>query len=152
MIYFFHRRRFVQCFINKVLHFDITITSRTENEHAILKRQLNSFNENLKTVVNDINLLLTNKLDDHFIVINEVKNRFSIKFRKSIFQQLIVYVFFYALRKIAEQYFLLMDKSTAIRFCIHAFIIIMRFSCSHKIQKRMYEIANVILLKDVHSH
>jgi hypothetical protein len=33
-----YRRRFIKCYINQMLHFDITITSRDEDAHAILKR------------------------------------------------------------------------------------------------------------------
>ena len=94
MIYFFHRCCFVRCFINQVFHFDITITSRVEDEHSILKHQLSSFNEDFKTVMNDINLLLKNELNDHFIAVKEIKNRFFMKFRKSIFQQLIAHISF----------------------------------------------------------
>jgi hypothetical protein len=32
-----YRRRFIKCYINQMLHFNITITSRDENVHAVLK-------------------------------------------------------------------------------------------------------------------
>jgi hypothetical protein len=57
-----YRRRFIKCYITQMLHFDITITSRDEDFHAILKRQLSKFTDDLKTIMNDINLMLINKL------------------------------------------------------------------------------------------
>jgi catabolite regulation protein CreA len=135
-----------------VLHFDTTTISRAEEEHAVLKRQLRFSTEDLKTVIDDINLLLTNEAHDHLIAINEVKDRFLMRLRKSIFQQLTAYVSSYALRKIADQYSLLIDRSTTIFSCTRAFTTSIRLSCSHKIQQRMYETDESLLLKDVHSH
>ncbi len=56
-----YRRRFIKCYTNQVLHFDTTVTSRGEDEHAVLKRQLESSIDDLKTVMNEINLLLINE-------------------------------------------------------------------------------------------
>jgi hypothetical protein len=56
------RERFVKCFTNRVLHFDTITTSRDESDHAVLKRRLRSFIEDLKTMMNDISLLLINEL------------------------------------------------------------------------------------------
>jgi hypothetical protein len=57
-----YRRRFIKCYINQMLHFNITITSRDENIHAILKRQLDKFTNDLKTIMNEINFLIINEL------------------------------------------------------------------------------------------
>jgi hypothetical protein len=42
------------------MHFDNIVISRIENSHVALKRQLEFFIEDLKTVVDDIDLLLRN--------------------------------------------------------------------------------------------
>ena len=34
----FYRRRFLKCYTNQVLHFEIIITFREKDNHAILKR------------------------------------------------------------------------------------------------------------------
>jgi hypothetical protein len=55
------RRRFVTYYMNKILHFEIIINFRDENDHALLKRRLETFIEDLKTMINDVNLLSMNK-------------------------------------------------------------------------------------------
>ncbi len=56
-----YRRHFIKCYINQVLHFDTTMTSRDEDFHAILKQQLSKFIDDLKTIINDINFMSINK-------------------------------------------------------------------------------------------
>jgi hypothetical protein len=80
-----YRRRFVKCYTNQILHFDITVTSRDEKAHAVLKRQLESFIDNLKTVIDEINLLLINEQRNYLIDINDAKLRYSIELRKLVF-------------------------------------------------------------------
>ncbi len=145
-------RQFVTCFINKFLHFDIIVISRSENDHAILKRQLRSSSKDLKIVINEIKFLLNNQLHDHLIAFEEARTRFSSILRsKSIFRQLIIFVSSYALKKINEQYDLMINQFTILSACTNIFIIIMRLSCAHKIQERMWE-TKCLLLKDVHTH
>ncbi len=92
-----YRHRFVKCYINQILHFDIIVTSRDEKAHAMLKRQLESFTENLKTVMNEINLLLINEQHNYLIDINDAKLRYLIELRKFVFDQLISFVIFVVL-------------------------------------------------------
>lgn len=150
--YISFRQRFVKCWTNKVRHFETTTTSRGESEHAVLKKQLSTFNENLKTVVDDIILLLINELHNHLIVINSIKNRYSIDLRKSIFQRLASRVTLFAIRKMLRQYLLLIEYSTIIKACTNTFTIVIDLPCSHRIQKRLYGEKGVLLLKNVHSH
>jgi hypothetical protein len=56
-----YRHRFVKCYINQILHFDIIVTSRDEKAHVMFKKQFESFIDNLKTMINEINLLLINE-------------------------------------------------------------------------------------------
>ncbi len=56
-----YRRRFIKCYINQMLHFNITITSRDKNVYAILKRQFDKFTNDFKTIMNEINFLLINE-------------------------------------------------------------------------------------------
>jgi hypothetical protein len=86
------RERFVKCFTNRVLHFDTITTSRDEDGHAVLKRRLESFTEDLKTVMNDISLLLTNEHHNHLLAFEEAKIRFFMILRAFIFQQVRSYV------------------------------------------------------------
>jgi hypothetical protein len=148
-----YRRRFVKCYTNQVLHFEITVISREEGEHAVLKRQLGSSTEDLKTVIDEISLLLMNEVQNHTLVLTDAQMRHSMKLRKSVFDQLRAFITLYVLRKMLDQYKLLTERSTALLACIRSFITIIDLFCSHKIQKRVYERKNEsLLLKDVHLH
>ncbi len=146
-----YRRRFVKCYINQVLHFDTTMTSRDESEHAVLKRQLKSSIDDLKTMMNEINLLLINEHHNYLIEMKEAKMRYFIELRKFIFDQLTSFVTSTALWKILSQYKRLIECFTIISACIRIFITIIELSCSHKTQNRMYE-EECLLIEDVHSH
>jgi hypothetical protein len=133
------------------LHFDITVTSRDEGAHALLKRQLEKSIDDLKTVVNDINLMLINERQNHRINLDENRIRYPMKLRKPIFQQLASFVINVALKKMNSQYQMLVEQSTVMSRCTNVFIIITGLSCNHRIQKRLYQ-EESILLEDVHSH
>ena len=49
------RHRFVRCYTNQVTHFDIIVTSRDEEAHAVLKKQLNTSTDDLKTMMTSAN-------------------------------------------------------------------------------------------------
>jgi hypothetical protein len=146
-----YRRRFIKCYTNQILHFDITMTSRDESAHALLKRQLEKSIDDLKTIMNNINLMLINERQNHRINLDENRIRYSMKLRKSIFQQLTSFVINVALRKMNSQYQMLVKRSTVMSRCTNVFIIIIELSCSHRIQKRLYQ-EKSILFEDVHSH
>jgi hypothetical protein len=99
------------------LHFDIIITSRDEGGHAVLKRKLESSSEDLKTMIDSVNLLLINQHHDYLLSLKEQKVRYSLDLRKKIFQQLVSHISHYALRKISVQYDLLTERSIAIESC-----------------------------------
>jgi hypothetical protein len=146
-----YRRRFVKCYTNQVLHFDTTVTSRGEGGHAVLKRRLRSSMSDLKTMMNDINLMLVNEHHNYLIEMKKARMRYSIELRRSIFDQLVSYVTSIALWKILSQYKKLIEHFTVISACIKIFIIIIELPCSHIIQKRLYDEGS-LLIEDVHSH
>ncbi len=146
-----YRRRFIKFYTNQVLHFDTTMTSRDEDEHAVLKRQLRSSIDDLKTMMNEINLLFINEQHNYLIEMKEAKMRYSIELRKLIFEQLTSFVTSTVLWKILSQYKRLIECLTIISACIEIFITIIGLPCSHKLQDRMYE-EGCLLIEDVHSH
>jgi hypothetical protein len=150
-IYIANCRHFAKCFIDKILHFETTSTSRDEDEHVVLKKQLSFSFDDLKIVIDEINLLLTNELHDYLLKLKDNKIRFSMHLNKSIYSQIVVYVSRHAIKKINTQYNLLTNWSTALSRCIEIFIIIIDLFCSHKIQQRMYENER-LLMKNVHFH
>jgi hypothetical protein len=145
------KHRLIKCYINQVLYFNITTTSRDESEHAILKRRLRFSIEDLKMMINDINLLLTNEFHNHFLIIENAKIRFFMNLRKFIFQQIVLYVVFDVLKIILDQYDFFMQRFTILSFCTHVFIIIIDLSYNHKIQERLYD-EDFILFEDIHNH
>ena len=147
----FYRRRFLKCYINQVLHFETITIFRGKGSHAVLKRQLKSSTDDLKTVINAIKLLLTNQTHEHTLVIAAAKIRFFSDLRFSIFQQLVAYITVYALRKIAAEYKKIIEFTTALLVCTENFIASTGLPCSHKIQNRMFD-DKTLKLKDVHLH
>jgi hypothetical protein len=127
------------------------MTSREEEKHVVLKRQLESSTKNLKTVMNEINLLFINEHHKHVLALADEKIKFSTALRKFVFNQLKAHITHYAIRKIVTQYDLLIEKFIVIDLCIRTFIIIIELSCNHKIQNRLFN-EESLLLKNVHSH
>ncbi len=104
-IYIIHyQRRFERFFINQILHFDIIITLKKEKTHAILKRNLMIFIDDLKTMIKNLHLLLINQRHNHVIKFENVKMSFSMKCRLDIFRNISAYVILNALRKISNKY------------------------------------------------
>ncbi len=68
------------------------MTSRDENEHVVLKLRLKSSMNDLKTMMNNMNLMFINEHHNYLIEMNETKMRYSIELRKSIFDQFVSYV------------------------------------------------------------
>ncbi len=134
-----------------MLYFKIIIISRDEDDHAMLKRQLRSLTQDLKNVLNKIKLLLINQLHDYKLTFEVAKILFFIELRKSIYDQLVVFVALNVLRNIAEQHDLLIEQSTVLSFGSRVFFIITRLSCLHTVQKPLFNDER-LLLKDVYSY
>ena len=112
-----YRHHFIKCYTNKVLHFETTTTSRGEGGHAVLKRQIGSSSEDLKTMIDGIVLLLTNELHNYIIAFEEVKSRYPLDLRKKVFNQLAAHVTPYAIRRILTQYDILTERTTMLGPC-----------------------------------
>lgn len=82
-----HKRRFVKFFTDRILHVGTTSTSRGEGAHAVLKRQLVVSTDDLKTVVDNLNLLLSNQRHDHLIAFEKAKMRYPKNLRVDIFSK-----------------------------------------------------------------
>jgi hypothetical protein len=146
-----YRRRFVKCYTNQMLHFDTIVTSWDENKHVVFKRRLRSLMNDLKIMMNDINLIFVNEHHNYLIEMKKTRMRYSIELRKSIFDQLVSYVISIVFWKCLSQYKRLIEHLTVISACIKIFIIIIELSCSHIIQKRLYD-EERLLIENVHSH
>jgi histone-lysine N-methyltransferase SETD2 len=146
-----YHRRFVKCYIDQILHFETTMTSRNKDEHAALKRHLEISIENLKIVTESIKLLLINQTHNQVLALNNVKLRYSAHLRKLIFKQISAFVISTVINLMLFQYQLLTKRLIAFSRCTNTFIKTMRLSCNHRMQKRMYAQKNV-LIENIHFH
>jgi hypothetical protein len=65
-----------------MLHFEIIIISRDEDDHVVLKRQLESSFEDLKTMINDNNFLLMNEYHNYLLKLKKQKIRYFLNLHK----------------------------------------------------------------------
>ncbi len=120
------------------MHCETTMSFHNEIKHAQVKLHLKTSTDDLKTMINNINLMLKNQIHNHLSAWDENKIRFSTECRKLIFQQLTAFVNSYVIKQIMSQYQFLTKRSIVLSSCVDIFIIIMSLFCSHKIQKRLY--------------
>ena len=132
-----------------MLHFDNVTTFRAKEGHSAIKRQLRFSIDDLKTVIDNIDLLLKNQLQKYRIVMNEAKSRISHHIRISILRDLIIKMSSFALRQILKQYHRIADENLLSR-CINIFKNIMRLSCAYIMQQRLHESFNQLTLADIH--
>ena len=149
--------RFCKYATNKVLHFGITTTSRVEGMHRVLKRYLKFSTGDLMTVVDKIELMLTNQYKDYFAKLATAKRDLAWEFQATVFRGVVGHVTPYALWKIHDQYRKLKDatKAEPLPACTHTFSRTMGLPCSHVIELRMNAVDEElgrILLTDVHPH
>lgn len=91
------KSQFVQCYANQKLYFETIVMSRKEEAYAALKQNLDISTNNLKIVMNNINLLLKNQRHNYLIAFDEAKMHFLIKLQINIFRNLLTFVTPYAL-------------------------------------------------------
>ncbi len=163
------RRKFIKCYIDKLLHFNNIATSHVEEEHWIVKQRLQfstderEFNDiescwsdadDLMIIIDKLNLLL---LDQHYNYVQKLKKaktRLSFELRLSIFRDLTVFVTLHALRQMYQQYKHLTVELMMIVTCTSTFTRTTKLICAHEIQNCMYDRASddTLKLKNIHSH
>ncbi len=144
-------RKIIKCYINKIRHFFIISTSRSKNAHRVLKHNLNFFIDDLKMMMNNIEILLMNQRKEYATKFDETKMRVSFDLKISSFKNLLSHVIFYTLRMIFNQY-VLIDQSNHSIVCTHFWIIVSSLSCNHLIKNRIKTSTKILLLENVHQH
>jgi hypothetical protein len=144
-------RKIIKCYINKIRHFFIISTSRSKSAHRVLKYNLRFFIDDLKMMMNNIEILLMNQRKEYATKFDETKMRVSFDLKISSFKDLISHVTFHALRMIFNQY-VLIDQSNHSFVCTHFWIIVSNLSCSHLIKNRIRSSTKILLLENVHQH
>ena len=113
------------------------------------------FVNNFKIVINKLKLFFKRRWHIYNQVFEKSKVCLFDKFRGlSIFRDVIVFVTFFVIFQIFEQYKRLCCEFTIISTCINNFNKIMKLSCAHKIQKRWYNRVSdkVFKFKNFHFH
>ncbi len=144
-------RKIIKCYINKIRHFFIISTSRSKSAHRVLKHNLKFFIDDLKMMMNNIEILLMNQRKEYATKFDETKIRVSFDLKISSFKDLISHVISHALRMIFNQY-VLIDQSNYSSVCTHFWIIVSNLSCSHLIKNRIRSSTKILLLENVHQH
>ena len=147
-----HKRRFVKCFIDQMLHFGITVTFKREGTYAILKRNLLHSTGDLKTMIDNLDFLMINQRHDYLIAFKEAKVRYFMNLKIEAFRNITAYVTLYALRKILGKYKRLTNASTILFFCIKTFSSILKFSCDHMIHDRLKKSNDFVDLNSRETH
>ena len=107
---------------------------------------------NLKLIIDKIDLLFINQQNDYLIDFEKIKMRLFKILRQSIFRDLIEYVILYALQKIYTKYKALTNVSNVFFRCSKTYTIKSDLLCNYVISKLMFNFSDVLKLKNVHSH
>ena len=162
------KKKFVAFWTNQHLHFNNWATSRGESNNGKLKRQLGgssigtglnqcgpyvanpSVVGDLKTVVDAIDVMLTNERQSYQIAINEARIRLPIHVKKPIFRDLCGKVSPFALKQMLPHYLKVVNHT--MKPCTKFFTTTMGLSCANIMEQHMADGAGVLRLDGIHSH
>lgn len=152
-----YRRKFVACWTDKILHFGNVATSRVEGAHWALKRNLLSSIGDLKTVVDAINILLSNQRQEHLGALERAKCRLPIELRHRWLRNVIAYVTPFALRKILHHWEHIVkqqeDNEISSKPCTKTFTTTMGLPCGHDVIELLKsDPPGAIKVEDIHPH
>ena len=92
----------------------------------------NCFIDNLKIIINVINIMFENKRYNYNIFFNKIKMRLFLYVKKFIFRDLFIKISLFILKKILFKYLKIINY--IIKLYIKHFIIIIKLSCAHIIK------------------
>lgn len=133
------KTRIIKCFTNKILSFDNTTTSRAEEDHAKLKRSLKTSIEDLRKIVNVIELLLKNERSEYMIAQGEAIACVPQSCNIQPLKNLKIHISPHALRLIRKQldkFIRAKDPSTPLPSCTKTYELSMGLPCAHLIERR----------------
>ena len=152
-----YKKKWFKVWTNELLHFNNHVFSRFEKNHTMLKSNLENFIENLNIVIKKTILIYNRQRNKYVKTLNIAKQRFFNEFNKTIFRDLITFVILFTFKRVLKQYDLLLKTQNIdiSRFNFtNIFKKIINLSCSHIIEKRLFNVANEKILKfsNVHFH
>ena len=104
----------------------------------------------LKTIIDTIELMLTNERQTYNIKFNEAKMRLPTYIKRPIFRDLYTKVSPFALSKILPQYLKVIDNQMLP--CTKHFTTTIGLPCAYIIERRMLEAGGVLKIEDIHPH
>jgi histone-lysine N-methyltransferase SETD2 len=113
-------RKIIKCYINKIRHFFIISTSRSKSAHRVLKNNLNFFTDDLKMMMNNIEILLMNQRKEYATKFDETKMRVFFDLKISSFRDLLSHVYFLCFANDFQS--ICFDWSIESFNCMHAFL------------------------------
>ena len=108
------------------------------------------FIDDLKIIINVINIILENERYNYNIIFNEIKMRLFLYVKKFIFRDLFIKVSLFVLKKMLFKYLKVINHN--MKSCIRYFITIMKLSCAHMIKQRILEKIEILKIEDIHFH
>ena len=151
------KRKWSRVWIDAYMHFNNISNSRCEEAHHDLKFQLESFIDNVCMMIQKSDSLCDTQRINYRILFDEIKQRLSSEFKKSLYRDLRTYVTSFVLREIDKHYKKLLDaqnNNRSLSACTKSFNNTMSLFCAHIIEKRLADAISeeVLKLSDVHSH
>ena len=139
------------------MHFNNHVFFKNEKNHIKLKTKFHNFIVNFKIVVINVDRIYDRQREKYCNDFNYIKQRLNHNFKKSLYRDFIVYITFFALKKINKHYKRLLKtqkKNVHLFSCIHIFKRTINLFCSHVIEKRLIDTTNekILKLKNVHYH
>ena len=141
---------FVHTYADHHWHFGNRVTSKAEGGHALLKQYLRVSTGDLKTVLEKIELLMTNMHAEHEAAMAIAQDRTPSRLRIPMFAELIGKVTPYALYQISRQ----LDQvkqSDGTSVCYHTMSSSMGLPCHHQLETLLQN-SCILHIGDIHSH
>ena len=104
--------------------------------------------DDLKIVINTIDLMFMNERQNYNIKLNKTKMRISIHVKKFIFRDLFIKVSLFVLNQILSHYLKVINHN--MKSCIKQFITTMRLSYAHIMKQRISKTIKILKIKDIH--
>ena len=150
-------RVIVKVWINEILHFDTTTISRVEVMHRVLKSHLMYSIDDLKHVIDDIEIMIMNQCAIYTTKLNQESMKKFTTFNHNVFRDVIDRVTSHALYKVENQWLKVQTKTSHERMksCIKIFKHTKSLSCAHKIKatlNRLHDQRERLNVNDFHSH
>ena len=133
-----------------MMHFNNYAFFKNEKNHVKLKTKFHNFIDNFKIVVINVDRVCDRQREKYISDLDYIKQRLNHNFKKFLYRDFIVYITFFALKKINKHYQRLLKtqkKKIYLLSCINIFKRTINLFCLHVIEKRLIDATNEKILK-----